>query len=47
VIVVNPERHPHVKVKLAEAFVDFLLSDEGQKLISGFTVNGQQLFFTY
>ena len=47
VIVVNPARHPHVKVKLAEAFVDFLLSEEGQKLISGFTVNGQQLFFTY
>ena len=46
-IVVNPARHPHVKVKLAEAFVDFLLSEEGRKLISGFTVNGQQLFFTY
>lgn len=46
-IVVNPERHPHVKGKLGEAFVDFLLSEEGQKLISGFTVNGQQLFFTY
>lgn len=47
VIVVNPARHPHVKVKLAEAFVAFLLAEEGQKLISGFTVNGQQLFFSY
>lgn len=45
VIVVNPERHPHVKAKAAQALVDWLILDEGQKAIAAFLVNGQQLFF--
>lgn len=47
VIAVNPERHPHVKYDLAMAFIEYLTSAEGQKAITDFKVNGQQLFFVY
>lgn len=45
VILVNPERHPRVKAKEGEAFIDWLTSREGQEAIAGFRVDGQQLFF--
>ncbi len=45
VLLVNPERHPHVKADLGQAFIDWLLSDIGQSEIAAFRVNGQQLFF--
>ena len=45
IIVVNPERHPHVKSKLAEAFSDWLLSEDGQQAIADFKIGGQQVFF--
>ena len=44
-IVVNPERHPHVRVNEAQALVDWLTSAEGQVAIAAFCVEGQQLFF--
>jgi tungstate transport system substrate-binding protein len=44
-IVVNPQRHPHVRVKDAESFVDWLVSAPGQAAIAAFRVDGQQLFF--
>ena len=44
-IVVNPERHPHVHASEAQAFVDWLTSDEGQEAIAAYRVAGQQLFF--
>ena len=44
-IVVNPEKHPHVKVNEAQAFVDWLTSAQGQAAIAAFRVDGQQLFF--
>lgn len=44
-IVVNPERHPHVHVDDAQAFVDWLTSAQGQAAIASFRVAGQQLFF--
>ena len=44
-IVVNPERHPHVRVDDAQAFVDWLTSESGQAAIAAFRVDGQQLFF--
>ena len=44
-IVVNPKKHPHVKVKEAQAFVDWLTSAQGQAAIAAFRVDGQQLFF--
>ncbi len=44
VIVVNPERHPGINATMANAFADFLISDEAQRLIAGYQVNGQSLF---
>lgn len=47
VIAVNPERHPHVNHKQAQALIDYLLSATAREIISGFQVNGKQLFFVY
>jgi tungstate transport system substrate-binding protein len=45
VMLVNPTRHPHVKQGLGRAFIDWIVSPEGQRAIAGYKVNGQQLFF--
>jgi tungstate transport system substrate-binding protein len=44
VILVNPEKHPHVKSKEGQAFIDWLLSKAGQAAIGDFRVNGEALF---
>lgn len=36
VIPVNPNRHPHVKHRLAKQFAEFLVSDEVQQLIANY-----------
>jgi len=45
VILVNPKKHPNVKAKLGQAFIDWLLSPEGQTVIASYKMDGQQLFF--
>jgi tungstate transport system substrate-binding protein len=45
VILVNPAKHPHVKQELGQAFIDWLVSPEGQKAIADYKIEGQQLFF--
>ncbi|MCT4656619.1 MAG: extracellular solute-binding protein [Cohaesibacter sp.] len=45
VILVHPDKHPHVKAKESKAFVTWLLSDEGQAAIAEFRLEGKQLFF--
>ena len=45
VILVNPTRHPHVKAEAGQAFVDWLISADGQKAIADYKINGEQLFF--
>jgi len=45
IILVNPDRHPHVKGDLARQFVGWVLSEEGQAAIASYEVDGQQLFF--
>ncbi len=45
IIVVNPNKYPHVKYQLAKNFVDWLLSENGQNAIADFKVNSQQLFY--
>ncbi len=44
VILVNPERHPHVKAEEGRAFIAWLTSAAGQRAIAGFTVGGERLF---
>jgi tungstate transport system substrate-binding protein len=45
VMVVNPAKHPHVKVKEAQQFVDWVVSPAGQSAIAGYKIGGEQLFF--
>jgi tungstate transport system substrate-binding protein len=45
VTLVNPAKFPHVKAEDGQAFIDWLISPEGQKAIAGFKIDGQQLFF--
>ena len=45
VMLVNPARHPTVKVEWGHAFIDWLTSSEGQQTIAGYKINGEQLFF--
>ncbi len=45
IILVNPEKHPHVKAAEGQVFVDWLVSDEGQAAIAGYRIGGEQLFF--
>ena len=47
VMAVNQKKHPHVKYDLALAFIDYLTSREGQKIISEYRKNGETLFFVY
>ena len=45
VMLVNPAKHPNVKKAWGQAFVDWLISPEGQRTIADYKINGQQLFF--
>ena len=45
IIAVNPERQKSVNYKGATQLIEWITSDEGQKKIAGFKVDGQQLFF--
>jgi tungstate transport system substrate-binding protein len=45
VMLVNPERHAHVKTELGQAFIDWLISPEGQKAIADDKIDGEQLFY--
>ena len=45
VILVNPAKHPHVKKEMGQAFVDWIVSAEGQQAIAAYKIGGEQLFF--
>ena len=45
IMLVNPQRHPHVKQADGQAFIDWIVGPEGQKAIADYQINGQQLFF--
>jgi tungstate transport system substrate-binding protein len=45
VMLVNPAKHPTVKKAEGQAFVDWLISPDGQKTIADYKINGEQLFF--
>jgi tungstate transport system substrate-binding protein len=45
VMLMSPEKFPNVKKELAQSFVDWLVSPDGQAAIAGYKVDGQQLYF--
>jgi tungstate transport system substrate-binding protein len=45
VILVNPAKHPHVKRDMGQAFIDWIVSREGQQAIAAYKIDGEQLFF--
>ena len=45
VMLVNPAKHPHVKVADGQKFVDWVTSAAGQGVIAGYKIGGEQLFF--
>jgi tungstate transport system substrate-binding protein len=45
VMLVNTAKHPHVKKDLGQAFVDWLISPEGQQTIAAYKIGADQLFF--
>jgi tungstate transport system substrate-binding protein len=45
VMLVNPQKFPSVKQDIGQAFIDWLISPEGQGFIASYRIGGQQLFF--
>ncbi len=45
VMLVNPVKHPNVKKDVGQAFVDWVISPEGQRAIAEYKIGGEQLFF--
>ncbi len=45
VMLVSSAKHPQVKKAEGQAFIDWLISKEGQDTIASYKVNGEQLFF--
>ena len=45
IMLVNPQRHPHVRAADGRRFVDWIVSPAGQTAIAGYRINGEQLFF--
>lgn len=45
IIAVNPKKHPGVNYKGAMALIEWMTSPEGQREITSFKPNGEQLFF--
>jgi len=45
VMLVNPAKHAHVKKEMGQAFIDWLVSAEGQAAIAAYKIGGEQLFF--
>jgi tungstate transport system substrate-binding protein len=42
---VNPAKYKDINYKGAMQLIEWITSEEGQKKIAAFKVNGQQLFF--
>jgi tungstate transport system substrate-binding protein len=45
IMLVNPAKYPHVKAKIGQTFIDWILSSEGQSAIAAYKLGGKQLFF--
>ena len=44
-ILVNPDKHTHVKRTEAQTFIDWIASPQGQKAIASYKIGGEQLFY--
>jgi tungstate transport system substrate-binding protein len=45
VMLVSPQKYPHVKAAEARKFIDWVTSPAGQQVIASYRINGEQLFF--
>ncbi len=45
VMAVNPKKHGNVNYELAKKYIDFVISEKGQKLIAAYKKGGKQLFY--
>jgi len=45
IMLVSPQKYPSVKKELGQAFIDWIVSPEGQNAIANYRINGEQLFF--
>ena len=45
VMLVNPAKHPHVKVAEGQKFIDWVTGSAGQAVIASYKIGGEQLFF--
>ncbi len=47
VILVNPDKHPHIKADAGRRFIDWITSKAGQEAIATFRIGAEALFYTY
>lgn len=45
IIMVNPQRHPHINAALSRRFIDYLTGTQARDLITAFRQGNQQLFY--
>jgi tungstate transport system substrate-binding protein len=45
IMLVNPAKHAHVKQELGDAFINWVVSPQGQRAIADYKIGGEQLFF--
>ena len=45
VMLLNPAKHPHVKVAEGQKFIDWVTGSAGQAVIASYKIGGEQLFF--
>jgi len=45
VMLVSPQKFPHVKAAEAQKFIDWITSPAGQQAIASYRIHGEQLFF--
>jgi tungstate transport system substrate-binding protein len=44
-MVLNPDKHPNVKERMAQTFVDRVVSQDGQQATANYRLKGEQAFF--
>ncbi len=45
IIAVNPNKYKNINYKSAKKYIEWIISEKGQKLINNFKISGQQVFF--